>query len=333
MASHSISQHLENINVEGNNHHIGITNYATQGTKACLDLFTRRNISFLLDPEIAKTKTLLVDHSAKYYEPPHPEMSLGEELSKSIFDDARFRKCLHNFGHTLVFTGQPGVGKSTTMLELLRLLDKHRSPSQDRDIPEHGKDDVTNDAPKQVKYQHSSDQLEENVVIASIFFRCNEKQVPEKVLMLFLAQLVRKTTPRGIDHAVKMFSKHNNTMPPLESITETIVDVLKETPRACIFVDAIDECDPEVLSVVLQNVKLAQSRTNTGVVLSTQSSYRSTWEKHFPGAEPMEVRGHPNDIGKFLDVEITDLNTPDWFKEAETRKKIKKIIVDSSHGM
>jgi hypothetical protein len=144
------------------------------------------------------------------------------------------------------------------------------------------------------------------LVSASIFFRTPKRvsvdeHHPSKIL-LYLLQVISKQVPGSADLVKKLFeSQHGDGQPLPSTIRRTLSAVLLKTQRACILIDAIDECAAMYLSGVLHEFQLLQDNTRIGLVITDSMDVtRKDLKDKFENAKFRVIEADPEDLGKYL---------------------------------
>lgn len=245
-------------------------------------------------------------------------------LINSVLKNEHFTRCLTNTATALVLQGKPGVGKSTTMLGLLRKLDKERI--QESDQPE-------NLLPDHVENKQAT----ANVVVASIFFKAeiHAKEDAQGVLMCLLQQLVEKV-PGALNDVRQLAQEHQNIGPTAKDIADTTISVLKKTTKACFFLDALDEHNSNHAFATMKHIARVQYESKVGLVITDREGNKN-WHSHFkqPNAAFETLLSDDGDIATYLDEQVSSFDEKDssLTPSKETCERAKETIQRASGNM
>lgn len=227
-----------------------------------------------------------------------------------------------NQKQTLVFEGKLGVGKTTMMQGLLLKLDDARD--------------------LQIKESNNTADTKANVVVASVFFDAKpistgsndslSEHAPHKVLMYLVQQFLDKIEDSEED-VEKLCQRCENMAPTLAHIRDTLISMLQKVERACIFIDALDECLQEHLQGLLPTLKCIQDKAKIGLVFSDRVGI-SRWRSHFPHAKTFQLSADPKDVSAYLEkrcIHLKDLQ--DWWNDGRLQNEVTSVISKASGGM
>lgn len=302
----------------------------------------------------------------------HGDSTSGNVINR-IFQSENFQACLSNTARTLVLEGRLGVGKTTTMLGLLRRLDLQREYDQEQQQQDETL--VENNTPSgyplgiywkillsflqvsllsmlslflKSKQQNSHKrwkgdsqrQAWQDVVVASVFLDSGNtaNHLPEGILTLLLEQFVEKI-PGSMVHVRTLIQQNQNSKPSAEAIANTIIMILRKTPRACIFVDALDECNSLHITQILRQIARVQRQSNAGVVMS-QRGGTVKWQAHFDDQRIGTLNTVPDkdDITRYLEKQLSSSLLEDseqyaWIQQEKVCDKVKNAIINASGNM
>lgn len=280
----------------------------------------------------------MIRHESTAQTPYLDEGTFSSDLGASVLQSAEFQRCFNLSGQTVVYEGQPGVGKTTLMVHLTRKLAEVHTTCSTQALAH----SVTDVQSEQTNFRN--DQSLQNAVIASVFFRAdvqiseNPDQYPFRVLMLLLHQFV-KCIPGRIDHVRSLYEKHPNSMPPAKAIADTMIRVLNGDVKACIFLDALDECYPPYLADLMEQIERVQRRTMIGLFMTDriEASVRTSPSRKST-VEPITktLRSMKSDMTQYLDNRMEKLEGSrlyKWVQQPRLRKKCKDVIIKASGDM
>ncbi|KAK8134998.1 hypothetical protein PG984_007010 [Apiospora sp. TS-2023a] len=373
-----------NVHVPGNNNKIGM---------------------FMSNEDEADTRTWMTQQSAGIVRPSPPH-HVSPLLSRRVFRSPKFQACLNNKGHTLVLLGKPGVGKTTTMLHLQRLLSTKIGPLEpisepiaepitqtqnSVDVCDGGFKDGGHDWATSILLAVAyctilalrsinclfqpwtltflnllvgtlegdcaiADAAHQNtrpIVTASIFFRYEDRysdgnktggRSPHdaaRIMMEILRQLVDQTDG-SLQIATELREELKGNSPQPRDISNAVIDVLRKSPSACIFVDAMDECMPDQRETIIQELQHVQHEAQVGIITSDRVG-SSNWTYHYSPESPlaarnrdvMELQSLKDDIydvlGSILDKRFDEDNEQyDWVKEESVKDSTIRKITEVS---
>jgi hypothetical protein len=182
--------------------------------------------------------------------------------------------------------------------------------------------------------------LAQEVVVASIFFNAKgnrqDQDLPDKILMLILLQLIERI-PEGKEYAKDLWEKYKTTTPSTDAIITTIIAVLGNDVKACIFLDAVDEYNGDYLKSLLRYIEHIQHETSIGLVISDriQTSVRRTGrgvELGLPDVKVKTLKSQQPDIEAYLELRMQFICESQWawVQNQELRQKCKESIVRAS---
>jgi hypothetical protein len=163
-------------------------------------------------------------------------------LTDDVMDDEHFQSCVQGSGSTLFLHGDPGVGKTSTVLGIL-----NRLPSRDPTIR-----------------------------IAFTLFKAAEDRgihSAEGVAMNLLYQLCREDSSKLLPCIRALYDDRDAKQLTLMAIILALATVIQESKRGCIIIlDALDECnDKKALSDLLKALRQLQEATRVGILLADRS--------------------------------------------------------------
>jgi hypothetical protein len=172
---------------------------------------------------------------------PSPEQSdwFQPKLMDSVLEDERFKLGLEKNSATFLLTGNPGVGKTTTMNGIKRHLQKRSS-----------------------------------VHVAIAFFDANEphSQRPAKIAMHLLWQLC-SSSKFMCECVESLYQQKGDGDPSLGDIADALIRVIHERDHHCIMLDALDECKrDEDLIPLLETLARIQVETGVGIILTARTN-------------------------------------------------------------
>lgn len=157
--------------------------------------------------------------------------------------------------------------------------------------------------------------------------------------MDILDQLINQTS-QGFECARKLYKMRRRDAPQAREVSNTIIDILGGTSKACFFLDAIDECAPHQRRGILSELEHIQKKTRVGIVMTDRvGSDKSTYpHNHAQNRDFIELRALGADIGQYLQDSLDERGDRDgeqyaWVHEDETRKDVIEKIIAASGDM
>ncbi|KAJ7339863.1 hypothetical protein DFH08DRAFT_1013374, partial [Mycena albidolilacea] len=188
-----------------------------------------------------------------------------------------------------------------------------------------------------IAVKHLSDECEQNKTLGVACIYLNHKEANDQTQSKLLAALWRQLV-YGMDvgsTAKKLYQQHQEkgTAPSLEEVLEVLSSSLEEfSSKVFIVVDAIDEYPDDQRCILLKHLaKLMGSKVN----LMVTSRPHVPADPALPNVETLEIRARPEDIQKYVDVQI-DLSPRlrNHVRERpDLRKDIHAKIIGTVHGM
>lgn len=371
-------------------------------TRRCQAQFLSSNVRTI---ESAEIRAWVKQHSSNIIRPSIPRL-VSHELANNVFEDPKFQRCFENRGHTLVLLGKPGVGKTTTMLQLLQQL-------QPKDIPPDPiplQNDEANcvDSTKAennhglgslshylaITLRHTLDSVfgcltpcirstrlgawllpprepqSESIVLqdpnanpthqeagpivtASIFYKYEDKSSQQgkaesqrvhdeaRILMEILEQLIDQTS-QGLNLARGLRERQPRGAPRPRDVSDTIIDMLDGTSKACFFLDAIDECALDQRLGIMTELEYIQKKTRVGIVVTDRVGISDSTYPHNaapnPNREFVELRALEVDIDQFLQSSLDERSNENrekyaWVHKQGTKRDVIAKIIAASGDM
>lgn len=191
----------------------------------------------------------------------------------------------------------------------------------------------------------------EPIVTASIFYKYEDKSSHEgkadsqpahdeaRILMDILEQLIDQTS-QGLKLAGDLRKGLHRDAPQAGVVSDTIIAMLDGTPKACFFLDAMDECAPDQRDGIMSQLKYIQDKTGIGIVMTDRvGSSDSTYpRKASPNRDFVELRALEDDIDQFLQSSLDERSNRDgeqyaWAHEEGTKRDVIGKIIAASGDM
>jgi hypothetical protein len=212
------------------------------------------------------------------------EDKFEKRLSDELWKDLESRETFSKARQTAVFAGAPGVGKTTTMQELMNRLTRRRREKNE-------------------------------IALGYIFFSDQQKlDTDAGAILMHLLRTLCVGTKYGHEMLEKLHLLTEETeslwasgerKPSLKEIRNTLIETVKRADEACIFIDALDECtNPEQLEHVLSTIREIQIESGVGVVMTVRPGENAALERCFEPTENCvwkEVRAHDEDIKAYVE--------------------------------
>jgi hypothetical protein len=180
-----------------------------------------------------------------------------------------------------------------------------------------------------------------SLVPAAVLFSAEKKeeQTSTKTLGCLLVQLVQQI-PEAISHVheLKRTSNETGTDPSASDLEDTIIITIKGR-RACLFLDALDECSVDFLEQLLPHIKRIQDQTDVGIVFTDRSNQsKQTWKQWFPSAIKIQMWAENGDIDAYAEMRLTKManrteHADHWLHDETSRAGVKSAIVEASGRM
>ncbi|KAF7328544.1 NACHT and ankyrin domain protein [Mycena venus] len=175
---------------------------------------------------------------------------------------------------------------------------------------------------------------DKNIGVACLYLNHKEAndQTPSKLLAAIWRQLVYGRDVGSI--AKNLYPEHQEkgTALPLKEVLKVLRSSLEEFSQVFLVVDAIDEYPDDQRCILLKHlVKLMGPKVN----LMLTSRPHIPADPALPNVETLEIRAMPEDIQKYIDVQI-DLSPrlpKHMQKKPQLRENIHKKIIDTVDGM
>lgn len=223
-------------------------------------------------------------------------------LMHHVRDLEHFKACLDGKYQTLVLRGKPGCGKSTTVLGLVEVLREHKV--------------------------HTAVALFESDAPGT--------HNAAQTLTLLVKQLVDQN-PDAKELANSLINGNKLTR-NVKDISKVLVEVISEAPRACIFLDGIDEFnDAGERDMLLDSVQDVQFRTAVGIII-TERTGESDCAGRFEGSpfvkEEKNIYAQRADIRQYIETRFGRIKKR-WLDETRSKSlgKVEEVVTRNSKGV
>jgi hypothetical protein len=185
------------------------------------------------------------------------------------------------------------------------------------------------------------DRESEEIVTGHIFFSTQHKfKIEAQSILMHLLGTFYNGASHILDELEQLHAstpKAATSMipdsPNIREIVGTLITILERVDKACIFIDALDECtDKDQLHEVLLAIEEVQAKTGVGLVMTDRSGGSPLWRKVYQGNENCVVRKIEADK---LDIEafIRSSFRKRFNTDPDTVTKAVNVITHASDGM
>ncbi|KNG84003.1 hypothetical protein ANOM_007784, partial [Aspergillus nomiae NRRL 13137] len=165
------------------------------------------------------------------------------------------------------------------------------------------------------------------------FLYCNYAKRQEQTTENLLSTLLRHVAEQCdlIPESVSLLyesHKKKHVKPTVESLLDTLIQIIRAQNRAFLVVDALDECSDETHKGLLKTIRKLQDNTRLGFMATSRPSL----EREIQGALRLEIRASQNDIESYLDDRFQELSKCAQ-QNSGLKEKIKQQICEAADGM
>lgn len=152
-----------------------------------------------------------------------------------------------------------------------------------------------------------------------------------KILMWLIRELCKRL-PDTKNLVEMLYDRHQKEVQlETDDLEKTMIEMLYKTDKTSIFVDAIDECNPNHILEFLRSLKRIQSETKVGLVITTRS-WDNSYRQMFPIAKTWELAAHINDIESYIEIRWEAV-LHGWKGSKNLYENVVSCIQRSSGGM
>ena len=212
--------------------------------------------------------------------PATPDGFSGHRVNR-LMTDNYFRSVLTKESRSMIVSGLPGVGKTTTASGIVRNLRKSR----------------------------------ENVLVAFAFFCHNKTEIHDatSIILVFVNQLVEQNV-HFARYAQALHTGPDGINAEPDDILAVLEKLFKRAPRVCIVLDALDEFGDKVeRDILLRHVTRLQRNTGVGVIVTERRgvSISERCLSESGKTKMLPIQANLNDIKSYIKFRI-ESGTSSW---------------------
>ena len=156
-----------------------------------------------------------------------------------------------------------------------------------------------------------------------------QEQTVTNIMGAILKRLIGEGIPRDIREAFQQEKRgFGGRGLRLTDLVRMVKNAIASLPQTFICIDAIDECLPKDLPLLLESLRdIVREFPRTKIFLTGRLHVSEVIQKYFVGALSIPICPNPNDIRNYLVMRLDRDDDPDAM-DNDLREDIVKVIVD-----